>query len=137
MPQCVLIVALLLKWQNGVFYSYDLILSLFTVFSDTCHNSSSLHLLLDLPFVIELSTVIKHIIRVKISPVDLLGQQQTRSFSTLTLPQVLIKNAIVFGSFCVSLQKNKMTTKSNMRMAKFKVMPFPIPSYIILDKSKA
>ena len=48
--------------------SYDLLLSWFTVFFDTSHNSTPLRLLLGLPFVAELSTLIKHISSVKKIP---------------------------------------------------------------------
>ena len=81
-------------------YSYILILPPFPVFFDTCHNSVCLRLPLDLPFVTELSTLIKHISCVKKIP-RRLGQRQTRWFSILKLPQFLIENTIVLASNCV------------------------------------
>ena len=81
-------------------YSYNLILPPFPVFFDTCHNSVCLRLFLDLPFVTELSTLIKHISRVKKIP-RRLGQRQTRWFSILKLPKFLMENTIVLACNCV------------------------------------
>ena len=67
-----------------------------------CHNFTFVRLFLDLPFVTESSTLIKHINCVKTIP-HRVEQQQTWRFSILKLPQFLIENAIVIASNCVRL----------------------------------